>query len=518
MENNRIDQDSLPSCGCCRGHGERMELTRRNFIASAGFATVAGMSAPSFLLTNRQQSQGRQSVIRVPLCVQPVFLYESYERKTAASWRTTGGIHGEAEAENEKQRIGAELAQIQAAADFPLEVRPLVSVATADQAAALASKNHDVLLMYATRRNPRVMEALAAPGKWNLIFVRHESGPTYYMYVGVHAHFFRKGRDQFSQPGMDVNDVIVDDQDEIAWRLRALCGLKNILGKRIVAVGGPGGWGADGNEAPDMARKRWNLDIQSVSYPELGERIKQARADSGLVNRCRSEAEQYLRHDSVTLNTTGEFVQKAFLLREIFLDLLDEAKTDAITINECMSTIMPISETTACLPLALLNDAGYLAFCESDFVVIPSGILLHYVSGLPVFLCNPSFPHKGVVTVSHCTAPRRMNGKDLEPVNILTHWESDYGAAPKVEMEKGRPVTVLNPDFAGQRWLGFEGEILETPSHPLCRTQLDLRIRGDWKHLINEIRGFHWMVAYGNHLRGIEYALRKAGIDWLGLS
>lgn len=85
-------------------------------------------------------------------------------------------------------------------------------------------------------------------------------------------------------------------------------------------------------------------------------------------------------------------------------------------------------------------------------------------------------------------------------------------------MEKGRPVTVLNPDFAGQRWLGFEGEILETPSHPLCRTQLDLRIRGDWKHLINEIRGFHWMVAYGNHLREIEYALRKAGIDWLGLS
>ena len=44
-----------------------------------------------------------------------------------------------------------------------------------------------------------------------------------------------------------------------------------------------------------------------------------------------------------------------------------------MTINGCMSTIMPISETTACLPLSTLNDDGYMAFCESDFVVIPGG-------------------------------------------------------------------------------------------------------------------------------------------------
>jgi hypothetical protein len=32
-----------------------------------------------------------------------------------------------------------------------------------------------------------------------------------------------------------------------------------------------------------------------------------------------------------------------------------------------MGTIMPMSQTTACMPLSLLNDEGYLAFCESDF-------------------------------------------------------------------------------------------------------------------------------------------------------
>ena len=43
-------------------------------------------------------------------------------------------------------------------------------------------------------------------------------------------------------------------------------------------------------------------------------------------------------------------------------DIMDEAHTNAITVNQFMGTIMGISETTACMPLSLLNDAGYLAF------------------------------------------------------------------------------------------------------------------------------------------------------------
>ena len=70
-----------------------------------------------------------------------------------------------------------------------------------------------------------------------------------------------------------------------------------------------------------------------------------------------------------------------------------------------MAAIMLASETTACLPLSILNDGGYTAFCQGDFVVIPSGVLLHYISGKPVFLNDPSFPHDSVMTLAHCTAP-----------------------------------------------------------------------------------------------------------------
>lgn len=428
-----------------------------------------------------------------------------------------GAIQNEDELRAEEAHIRRDLSQMAAAADFPLEILPLVTVRQVDHAAAVAKGSHDVTIMYAARRNRPLLEALAAPDKWNLMFVRHRSGPLYYMYIGAHPHFLRKTRDQFAQPGMDCHDIVVDDHAELLWRLRALAGLKNTLGKRIVAVGGPEGWGVGGQGAPERAQTTWKMDIRTVSYPELGKRIENARQDQALVQRCRADAGKYLKQEGVTLETSRDFVDRAFLLTEVFRDLLDEAQADAITIQACMSTIMPISQTTACLPLSLLNDEGYLAFCESDFVVIPAGILLHYVSGKPVFFCNPSMPHKGVLTVSHCTAPRKMDGRRPEPARILTHYESDFGAAPKVEMKKGQAITVVNPDFAGRRWLGFGGEILDTPFFPICRTQLDLRIRGDWERLAEELRGFHWMVSYGDHLRELGYAVKKAGLDWLAV-
>jgi hypothetical protein len=372
--------------------------------------------------------------------------------------------------------------------------------------------------MYAARRNLPVLEALAASGPWNLMFVRHRSGPLYYMYIGSHAHFLRRHRDPIARTDMDVWDVVVDDPDELLWRLRAYSALKNTIGTRIVAVGGAGGWGADGKTAPDRARDTWKLDIREVTFKELGERIAGVRADEAALRRCRDEAAAYARQPGVRLETAPAFFEKAFVLNQVFRDLLEAHEADALTIDQCMSTVMPATETTACLPLTILNDEGYLAFCESDFVAIPAGILLHHASGKPVFFCNPSMPHRGEVTVSHCTAPRRMDGQTLDPVRILTHYESDYGAATKVEMRRGQEITVIDADFQGRRWLGFEGEIRETPFYPICRTQLEIGIRGDWERLREEIRGFHWMVAYGRRLREVGYAVRKAGLGWISIS
>jgi hypothetical protein len=472
--------------------------------------------------TARSKDPAHRAPARLPLKVQPVLVYEISQRKPATSWRIWGAALNEQDINEEKQRINQEMAQVRSGAEFPLDILPLAHAQDQDQASAIAKGNHDVILMYHGSGPYSILAALAEPRKWNLMFARHRTGPTCWGYGSVHLRFLRDFVDDFREPGMGLEDVVVDSQAELLRRLRALYGLKNTLGKRIVAVGGPSGVGPVGRyvHAPDRAREVWGLDIVTISYSELGERIKRARQDDALVRRCRDEADKFLAQRGITLDssTNKDFVARSFFLTEIFKDLMDEQKTDAITINNCMTTIMPVAETTACLPLSLLNDEGYLAFCESDFVVIPSGMLLRYIAGKPVFLNDPTLMHEGVITLAHCTAPRKMDGEHYEDAKILTHNESDYGAAPKVEMRKGQRVTVLDPDFASRRWMGFEGTIIDNPALPMCRTQIDVQYQGDTDRLNQETKGYHWMVAYGNYLWETGYALKKAGVGWLNLS
>lgn len=511
-------------CRCCSAStcnsGGAAGVTRREFLAGAGAVTASALALSTLQATaaSRTTDPDRQPPIDIPLKVQPVLVYHIYKKRPTTSWRPWGGLLTEQIATEEKERIGRELAEMASSADFPLEILPLVTAQNRDQAAAIAKGEHDVLIMYPASGGLDILETLTAPKRWTLMFVRHRSGPIYLWYEIAHNRYLRKTVDGYGQPGMDVQDVVVDSHKEILWRLRALHGLKNTLGKRIVAVGGPSGWGRGGQKAPEISREFWKMDIRNVSYDALGDRLKLAFNNEPLMKRCKNNAKRYLKQRGVSLHTGEQFVANAFLLTEVFKDLLDEAQTDAITINHCMGTIIPISETTACLPLSLLNDEGYMAFCESDFVVIPSGILLHYISGTPVFLNDPTYPHDGVVTLAHCTAPRKMDGKRYERTKILTHFESDYGAAPKVEMRKGKRITVLDPDFDNRRWLGFEGEIIDAPFYNICRSQIDVQINGDCDKVLEETRGFHWMVSYGNYLQETGYALKKVGVDWLNLS
>jgi len=177
--------------------------------------------------------------------------------------------------------------------------------------------------------------------------------------------------------------------------------------------------------------------MRTVSYAELGERIKKARQDEALVKRCYRDADNYLSQQGLSLEASREFVQKAFVLCDVFYDLLNEAQADAITINSCMSTIMPISETTAASrhPAERRWLSGRSG--ESDFVTIPCGILLTICRTSRCSCESRRCPHNGVLTVSTALRRGRMDGRTWT-VRILTHYESDFGAATKVEMRRGR--------------------------------------------------------------------------------
>ncbi|HNT33697.1 MAG TPA: sugar isomerase [bacterium] len=506
----------------CVPHPEHSctSVTRREFIAGMGTLALGGCALSTLRAGEKLVTPNSRQVhpMIATLKVRPVLVFEIPQRREAVSWRSWGGIQTREHVVQEKERISKELVRLLACAEFPIELLNLEEVETPEQAARVASGDHDVLLIYAAGNHAGVLDALVRRDKWNLMYLRHNTGPVYLWYEVAHPIFLRKTVDQFAQTGLQTRDVVVDDYTEILWRLRSLHGLKKSLGRRIVAIGGSGGWGAGGAEAPNLAREVWQMDIQDVSYEQLGKSIAKGRSNAALVASCQREAKDYLSQRGVTLRTSLDAVVNAFVLKEVFLDILEEYQCDAITVQWCMGTIMPLAETTACLPLSLLNDEGYLAFCESDFVVIPSGILLQGICGMPVFLNDPTYPHDNQITLAHCTAPRKMNGRKVERAIILTHFESDYGAAPKVEMKIGQKVTNLIPDFSARNWVGCSGTILANPFLDICRSQIDVKLDGNCDELVAEMKGFHWMTSYGNYLKEIGYALEKVGVKWNNIS
>ena len=504
---------------CCPNSekNEQVGITRRKFIHVVGNTTltVVTLSGLSWTALAAAKTDEKPGIQRQALVVKPILVYSTPTRRDQVSWRSWGGIQTEQDASQEITRIQGELKGLRTQAEFPVEFLPIARVRESQDLNGIQDMvSADVFLVYAAGGWMNTFDALQKMGKDMIFFCRHKSGPVYLWYEIISPRFLRQHTDKLAVTGVDDEDVVIDSQEELLWRLRALCGLKNTLNTRIIAIGGPGGWAQPKGVVPELVEDKFKFNIISVSYEELGRLIKEARADNSTIDRARKRADKYLQAPGSSLETKRQFVDNGFVLDEIFRRIMDKANCRAITINGCMQTIIPLAETTACLPLSLLNDAGYLAFCESDFVVIPAGVLLANISGKPAFLNDPTYPHDGIITLAHCTAPRRMDGKKLEPARILTHFESDYGAAPKVEMSIGQTVTNIIPNFGVNQYKGLLGKIADNPFMDICRSQIDISFDCDSRTLAENMPGFHWITCYGDFHREIGYALKRIGIKW----
>lgn len=500
------------------------ELRRRDFVTLA--ASAGASLFPAALLSASQADwpadmwDPRKPLATTgkPLRLKPVLMYTLPKRREMASWKSWGGVQTEQAVSEEVNRIAEELKAIAARSEFPLEVLPVATATSVEAAARTRDEGADVHVIYPAGGSGNMLRACIPDNANAIVFVRHRSGPVYYWYEALSVRYLKTDPPQpppanaADAPRLSIHDVVVDDGDELLWRLRALYAVKNLAGTRIVALGGANGkYAAD---AAQVARDRFKLDIVEASYNEFEKRIRSALNDRSRVSKAERWAERYLGMPGTAMETDRKYVVNAFVLYGAFKDLMRENNAPAFTINSCMGTIMPMSGTTACLSLSLLNDEGLLAFCESDFVIIPAGILLRHIAGKPVFLHNSTFPHNGMVTCAHCTAPRRMDGARYEPVRLLTHYESEFGAAPKIEMPRGQAVTAIDPEYTTRRWVGIRGIVESNPFYPICRSQQDVRILGNWKKLLNEVRDSHWIMAYGDYMKEIAYATTRLGVTW----
>ena len=512
-------------CKCCGGGS----MDRRSFLGvSAAMAAGAGISAmiPGAAAASPEWAADWWDPDRpyaVPgktLRVQPALMYRVSTPRPQTSYKSWGDIQSHEAAKKEAEQIMKELTMLKETSPFPMEILPVILASTPEEMQKVKSASCDATIIYpATGGRQQLTAGMEAPNP--IIFARHRSGATYYWYEALSVRYLETDRPEVEaareeKPLLSVHDVVIDDLEELRWRLRALYAMHNTVGAKILSVGGVMGKYAP--TAPQVAQDHYKMELVDVPYETLEPRIKAALADPHKIKCAEAWTKRYLKLGKTKLETDRAFVVNAFVLYGLFKELMAENDAAAFTIRSCMNTIMPMSDTTACLSLSLMNDEGILAVCESDFVVIPPAVLLYYLTDAPVFQHNSTFPHQGMVTCAHCTGPRRMNGDRYEPVRIQTHYESEYGAAPKVAMPIGQQLSFINPEYAVGRWVGLRGTVEDNPHLQICRSQQDVKVEGNWQKLLHEVRDSHWLMVYGDQLREIGYAARRLGIQWENIS
>jgi len=453
---------------------------------------------------------GRALRVRVALT------YGFHQKQDKTSWRSYGAVQTMAEVDEEVKRIEGELKQLAKEAEFPVEILPVERVGNDEEGKRVAAANCDVILLYAAGGSGAVY-AIAASKTPVVMFLRHKSGPHYLWYEIAHWRLLRNNGDELQPMEFGADDIVVDDYGEVLWRLRALYGLKNAKGTKMLAIGGLAAYSEPAQKlGPVCAKEVWGYEIHSVSEEDFGKRLAKARADQGVMVEVERQAAELLGQPNVKLETERKFVVNSFLALRVVEELMKETGASNFGFANCMGrSVISMLDTPPCLVLALANDKGHTAYCHTDLSHTFPGVLLRWIASRPTFVCNSHFPNHGIFTVAHCAAPRRMNGKDYEPTRIMTHFESDYGAATRVQYAKGQVVTAIVPNLHCSKWQGFRGKIVDCPSNPACRSQMDIQIEGNWRKLVANMQGFHTQICYGDYLREVGYALKKLKkIEW----
>ena len=227
-KSNEKDVQRSTCCPCGHDHSAN-GISRRGFLQGVGSVALASAAITGLSWSVVSAAEQNETVSkRRPLKVKPILVYETPRRRPQWSWRSWGGIQTQQDAEQELSRIKSELNKLGANADFPVEFMPPEGIKGAGDLSGLSDLDKaDVFLIYAAGGGMDTFAKLAEHGKDIIFFCRHKSGPVYLWYEIISPRYLRQHTDTLAVKGIDDGDVVIDSQEEIMWRLRALCGLQH---------------------------------------------------------------------------------------------------------------------------------------------------------------------------------------------------------------------------------------------------------------------------------------------------
>ncbi|MCP4547403.1 MAG: hypothetical protein GY835_13175 [bacterium] len=288
----------------------------------------------------------------------------------------------------------------------------------------------------------------------------------------------------------------------------ALADLKTgspLRGLRLGLLGEPSSWLVAGVSDQAMIRRVWGPEVVPLAMSE----VKRAIAEVDIAEAAGEAAA--LAANAISIIEPGRAdIEDAVRVRIALQRLVEQYHLDAFTIR-CFDLVTDL-QTTGCLALAALCDAGVIAGCEGDLVSALGLLWAHRLLGETPWMANPARidERRNSLWLAHCTVPLGL----VEGYSLRSHFESGLGLGLQGELPSG-PVTLLRIGGSAleRLWLA-EGQILRAGNEVnLCRTQVEIQlVDGAVTDLLNSPLGNHLVLVRGRHKDRLHDSWRRMNI------
>jgi len=313
------------------------------------------------------------------------------------------------------------------------------------------------------------------------------------------------------------------DLDTVKSTMRVVYALEKLKRATLVMVGEPNdGFGGWTTLAKGMSR--FGFKVRHVTYGQFADDFEKRLKDPKYVEDAKKVADEYVNAGKADddFRKKYELPQpdedrkvRAGIYYLTLRDYLNETPgSDWITVNCLNANALGKVRATPCMSHSIMNDQGLVATCEAD----PTAMIIHYlmrwIANKPVGFYDPTVNvGEGKLMLAHCTSPTKMKGYDQPPLKYVatTHHESNTSVAPKVLYEPG-VVTMAGFSYDLGKMISIRADATGPDFLRVCRDQIEARV-GNAKAALEGWQGFHWVMAYGDHVKDLELLANLTGMQ-----
>lgn len=289
--------------------------------------------------------------------------------------------------------------------------------------------------------------------------------------------------------------------DSVSPFLGALRASVLLTRSRFAQVGEQEPWILISRE-PEMLRRRLGLEMIKIRWEEMFELA--LRADGGAVK----EKVEKLKSLFGRVDRSDDDLEKAVRIYFGLKDIVRKYSISSAAVEARDMLDPSLRDWGPYLAVSLLSDEGIPSDYEGEHDAIITKLIVYLMSGRASFMANMTRidSSRNTVVFSHCTVPISMI--DPKASVLLSYYETDRTVAIRGRLREGERVTFAR--IGGRdldKILFGTGTIVngDLGRKDLCRTQIEVRVDGRARDLIEKALGNHIVVVYGDLREHFRY-------------